>query len=174
MQCVHGPIFVLRLCVVRVWASSLCSGCGRKCTLSVLRLCAVRVWVPALCSGCGQKVHPHCAQTVCRACMGTRSVLRLWAKSAPALCSDCFFFSFFFSYRPHATPPCRRETKKKARPNSFTSSHLSRVLNEMRNVCCLHRCMHSDLLKNVQRRVVPRLDPLGVARISKQMRISAF
>ena len=112
MQCVHGPIFVLRLCVVRVWASSLCSGCGRKCTLSVLRLCAVRVWVPALCSGCGQKVHPHCAQTVCRACMGTRSVLRLWAKSAPALCSDCFFFFFFFfSYRPHATPPLSTRNK---------------------------------------------------------------
>ena len=115
MQCVHGPIFVLRLCVVRVWASSLWSGCGRKCTLSVLRLCAVRVWVPALCSGCGQKVHPHCAQTVCRACMGTRSVLRLWAKSAPALCSDCFFFSFFFFPAGRMQHPPVDE--KKTRPN---------------------------------------------------------
>ena len=114
IQCVHGRIFVLRLCILRVWASSLCSGCGRKCTLSVRRLyvCAVRVWAPALCSGCGQKCtalcsdyvpcvygYPHFAQAVGKKCI--RTVLRL------------FFFSFFFSCRPHATPPPPRPVDEK-------------------------------------------------------------
>ena len=115
-QCVHGRIFVLRLCIVRVWASSLCSGCGRKCTLSVRRLyvCAVRVWAPALCSGCGQK----CTRTVLRLC-----AVCVWV---PALCSGCgqkvhphraetvfFRFSFPAGRMQHPPPPSRRETKKK-------------------------------------------------------------
>ena len=36
--CVHGCLSMLILRVMRVWASSLCSCCGKKCTLSVLRL----------------------------------------------------------------------------------------------------------------------------------------
>ena len=127
IQRVHGRIFVLRLCIVRVWASSLCSGCGRKCTLSVRRLyvCAVRVWAPALCSGCGQK----CTRTVLRLC-----AVCVWV---PALCSGCgqkvhphraetVFFSFFFSCRPHATPPLPAQStrnKKEARPKYCRPPH---------------------------------------------------
>ena len=97
VSCVCGHLFVFRAAKSALF---LCSGCV-SC-----------VYEYPLCAQLRVKVHPHCAQTACRACMGARSVLRLWAKSAPALCSD-FFFRFFPAGRMQH-PPSGRETKKSA------------------------------------------------------------
>ena len=107
MQCVHGPIFVLRLCVVRVWASSLCSAADKSAP-SLCSDCVSCVWVPALCSGCGQKVHPRCAQT---------------------------FFSFFF-FLPAACMQHRGVDEKQKKCAPFAPFFGERRRSELNRGCC--------------------------------------